>query len=429
MEDYVDSCMARESPPRVSELARVLNVSQRSLLNDFRRLLGVRPSEYIKAYQLAACTNVSAGGDCLTASPPGTTRSGFDPFGRPQTETRADGSTTTIDYTDGAARFSDTKKAATVGNVNGTCGSGCTGGQSSLTTYSYDVFGRLVTVVEPAAGSPPVADSTSYTYDANDKLASVGQGSQIRSFTSNAFGFLTSETTPETGPSNRPGTVSYVYGSLGNVSKRTEADGSILTYQYDAAGRVLCVVSGDIGTSTCDTSSLPLYLRNYYDESGHGQSNGKLTTRKGYNWIPTIGPVVTDSFSYGSGAGRLSSQVTTVGICDFYFPATQTWTYNALGLVSAHGNPRSSGAFSVTPTYSEGIPVSITANSQGIVTAATYNPAGWLGSWTAGNSGTAVVTTIGQHATNLLSRPVQIKAAAGGTTLFDMTCPPITGPV
>jgi AraC-like DNA-binding protein len=50
---YVRSCFRRESPPRVSELARTLGLSRRTLMKRFREVQEVTPSAYVKKMQIA----------------------------------------------------------------------------------------------------------------------------------------------------------------------------------------------------------------------------------------------------------------------------------------------------------------------------------------------------------------------------------------
>ena len=155
------------------------------------------------------------------------------------------------------------------------------------------------------------------------------------------------------------------------------------------------------GTGSCADGS-----PNFGGGTGtHG--NGKLTRRYGYNWIPTIGPVVDEQFTYDGNNGRLSQLVTSVGNGDLSSTTTQTWTYDGLGMVLTHGHPRTTGSFAVTNTWTNGMPTKVSANGTEVVKAAGYNPAAGLSSWTAGNSGTAIVTTIAQDST-LLPRPASI---------------------
>ncbi len=52
LEDYLQECFERESPPRVSELARLLGVPLSSFVETFHRITGVTPSHYIKLRQI-----------------------------------------------------------------------------------------------------------------------------------------------------------------------------------------------------------------------------------------------------------------------------------------------------------------------------------------------------------------------------------------
>jgi AraC-like DNA-binding protein len=54
MESYLASCFESESPPRVSGLAKLLEVSRSNLLVTFCIATGLTPSEHIKARQIAA---------------------------------------------------------------------------------------------------------------------------------------------------------------------------------------------------------------------------------------------------------------------------------------------------------------------------------------------------------------------------------------
>jgi AraC-like DNA-binding protein len=50
--DYLRDCFARESPPRVSELAERIQTSRVTLNRQMKRLFGVSASAYLKAEQL-----------------------------------------------------------------------------------------------------------------------------------------------------------------------------------------------------------------------------------------------------------------------------------------------------------------------------------------------------------------------------------------
>ena len=226
-----------------------------------------------------ACASVAATGDCtIGTAGSGTTLSNFDPFGRAQSIRRADSSVTSVGFTDGATPYSDTRKAVTVGNVG--CvwnGSVCAGGASATTAYRYDAFGHLVTVLEPGG------DITTYAYDVAGKLVSVAQGGQTRTFAYDALGYVMRETTPEAGivdyTAVSGGRTYSFYGSLGNPRGRVDASGSeapvTRSYRYDSAGRSLCEIVGVFAAGqTCDSAGLSLYVRNFYD--GQGFAGGAI---------------------------------------------------------------------------------------------------------------------------------------------------------
>ena len=66
VDQYVLTCMEQETPPRVFELARFLEVSRNRLIAIFKRALGMPPSRYLKqkqveaAKQLLSTTNLPA---------------------------------------------------------------------------------------------------------------------------------------------------------------------------------------------------------------------------------------------------------------------------------------------------------------------------------------------------------------------------------
>ncbi|MEX2385709.1 MAG: RHS repeat-associated core domain-containing protein [Thermoanaerobaculia bacterium] len=380
-------------------------------------------SEAITTDKATAC--VFSGGKFVgrarPSAAPGTYSMCWDPFGRPQQIIGPKHSSlVTVDRTDGTGNiYSDTKDSITTWCVNATfadlAAATCNAGAivpNPVTATKRDAFGRITSATEPTL------ETTSYAYDVNGKLTAVTQGAQSRSFGYDTNGFMRSESTPERG--------SVVYntiGSLGNVRQKTEHGSLIISRTFDFAGRLTredvpsgtkYVVNCYDGAATCVDGSTGF--------AGGSYPGGKLTRRYGYNWIPLIGPIVDEQFTYSDGGGRLSQLGTTVGNGDLSSRTTQTWTYDAtnchLGLVCSNGHPRVTGSFPVNYTYTNGLPTAISANATNVVTAATYNPAAGFASWTAGNTGTPVITTITQD-TSLLPRPSQIQAKRGSTVLFN----------
>lgn len=362
-----------------------------------------------------ATTCAFAGGNVSTARPsaaPGTYRLCWDPFGRPQQTVGAKHSSFAIaGRSDGSVPYSDTLEQVTVYCVNGTFTSpaapSCsTGAINASTSTRRDAFGRITVLTEPT-GEP-----TTYGYDVNGKLLSVTQGVQTRSFGYDTAGLLRDESTPEVGP------VAYgSVGSLGNVRQETRPGGVVIARSFDFAGRVTeedaagnkHLVNCYDGKATCADGSA--------GSSGGAYPAGKLTRRYGYNQIPTPGPTVDEQFEYGDAGGRISRLVTSVGNGGLATSAPQTWTYGNLGLVGTHGHPRASGSFTVAPSYTNGLPTSITAAGTSVVPAATYGQGAVLASWTAGTSGSGLVTTIAPDPSGL-PRPASISNALWSSSAY-----------
>jgi len=365
-----------------------------------------------------ACT--FSGGSFATKRPssaPGTYSMCFDPFGRPQQVVGSKHSgLQTADRKDGSVWYSQTLEATLTYCVNGTftnlqaatCSSG---GLNALTTARKDAFGRTTSVTEPTG------DVTTHQYDVNAKLTRVTQGQQVRSFAFDSAGLLRSESTPE------GGAVTYdSIGSLGNVRQETRPGGLIVTRQFDFAGRITREDAGGAkfavhcydGTGACADGSA--------NSSGGAYPGGRLTRSYGYNYLPTLGPVVDEAFEYGDGGGRLSKLTTSTGNGALSATVSQTWTYDSLGLPSTHNHPRpaSAAGFPVAASYVNGLPTAITGNGQTVVAAAAYGPSAALASWTAGNAGAPLVTTIAPDP-SLLPRPASISNAlwSSGSYVYD----------
>ena len=375
-------------------------------------------AETVSATLGTAC--VYSNGSFATARPsgaPGSYRLCYDPFGRPQqTVGSRHSSLRTLDRKDGSVWYSDTSESTKTYCVNGTfvdaqSATCSTGGFHTTTSVRKDAFGRLTSATE-ASG-----DTTTYSYDVNAKLTRVTQGVQLRTWEYDSNGFLRKQTTPE------EGSVTFdVIGSLGNVRQEKRPGGLIVTRKFDFAGRL-----------TQQDADGQKFLVNCYDGSGtcaDGSPNagggaypgGKLTRRYGYNYIPTNGPIVDESFEYGDGAGRLTAVTSTTGNGDLAASVAETWSYDSFGLPFSHGHPRGSGtpAFTEVTGFADGLATSISGNGQPVVASAGYNAAGGFASWTAGNSGAPIVTTITPDP-SLLPRPASIANAlwSSGTYTYD----------
>ncbi|MGH9364535.1 MAG: RHS repeat domain-containing protein, partial [Thermoanaerobaculia bacterium] len=353
----------------------------------------------------------SPSGDCLAASPPGTTSSDFDPFDRPRRATAADGAITQIDFADGAILHSDWRKAVKVcvnGQYAGTplvCGGG---GTEASTAYQYDPLGRLLSVTEPNTFSTP------YQYNALDKLTSVTQtglnqsGNQVtqtRAFAYDALGFLRSSTSPELiSAGNATGLVTYSqYDALGNLTRSVEANNLILTRTYDTTGRLL----------TLDSSEGRPYTTLTYDGSC-GPGAGKVATRSANNYPTATAVPVSETFCYDPATGRFNQRDLTVP--GRSAPLTTKWTYNTLGLTGSieHlADGISKGK--IQNTFDHGYPMAVTGapdpahlNPSNVATNILYNPAGGLASFVLPTHSVTVTQD-----PSLLPRPSRIFTSLG----------------
>ena len=363
---------------------------------------------------------VFPGGNFATRRPsgaPGTYSLCYDPFGRPQQIVGSKHSSLqTVDRKDGTVWYSSTLEAALTYCLNGTFtnlqSAACSaGGINATTTARKDAFGRLTSVTEPTG------DVTTYLYDVNSKLTKVTQGTQVRTFSFDSAGLLRSESTPE------GATVTYdSIGSLGNVRQETRPGGLVVARTFDFAGRITREDAGGAKHAVHCYDGAGVCADGSPNHAGGAHPAGKLTRRYGYNYVPTIGPVVDETFEYGDAGGRLSKLTTSAGNGGLSTTVSQTWVYDTLGLPSTHNHPRTAGAaaFPVVASYANGLPTAITGNSQPVVAAAAYGPSAALASWTAGNAGAPVVTAISPDP-SLLPRPASISNAlwSSGGFVYD----------
>jgi RHS repeat-associated protein len=398
----------------------------------------------------SGATNInSCGVNQSTFTGPGKFFAYFDAFGRPGGAADVNGgnyaSEVLIDRTDTRVSpsipFSDSFQQAQTMCLNGTwSGSSCTGaiggGNGAYSTTELDNLGRIIKVTEPNPSTGVLStDSTTYSYDVLDQLGQVSQGSQTRIFSYSAFGFLTSEQTPENGQSGNA-TTTYSYGSLGNVLSKTDGNPTSTTYSYayDAAARLTKVSAGTPeflsncydGTGTCGDSSFPNFPGGSYPKA-------RLTRRIGINNIPFQAAPVFDDFAYSDASGRLSTETTSIGMRGtdltkngFGVPVTQSWTFNALGAIATHVHPRPTGSATTLTVndniYTSGFLTNETATIQGgtiqQIAAANYHESGRLSDYTTGSASPNVKTTIAADSV-LTARPLSFTSVTtGGTTLW-----------
>lgn len=177
------------------------------------------------------------------------TTTAYDTAGRVASVTTPDGAVSTTTYT--TATTGTLGQAVTVTDPAGRV-------RRTLT----DAFGRLVRTDEPdtngqlgTLGAPNQASV--YAYSVLDKLTTVTQGVQIRTFTYDSLGRQLTGTVPESG------TLSATYDLVGNVLTQTDERGVLTTTAYDALNRPVqrsyTTAGGAASTST---------VTFYYDGKG-----------------------------------------------------------------------------------------------------------------------------------------------------------------
>src|SRR5207253_387957 len=90
-----------------------------------------------------------------------------------------------------------------------------------------DVQGRLAKVEEMNWQQGSVYATTNYAYDALDRLTSIDNAGQVRSFTYDGYGRMQTRTTPE------QGTTSYLYYADDTTSATTDARGAVTAFTYN----------------------------------------------------------------------------------------------------------------------------------------------------------------------------------------------------
>jgi YD repeat-containing protein len=129
-----------------------------------------------------------------------------------------------------------TTNSDTTTRTNAYGGCACAGGEKVTTTdergrkkvYIQDSLGRLKEVQELYLDGTTVYASTSYSYDALDRLVKINQTGLERTFEYDGHGRLSKRTTPEQGQTT------YLYNKDDTVQSVTEARGVVTTFAYNA---------------------------------------------------------------------------------------------------------------------------------------------------------------------------------------------------
>lgn len=333
----------------------------------------------------------------------------YDAHGRPISITGPDGETASITYT-GARETTRTVSVAT----------SASGSTNAVTTESYDAHGRLLAVKESSGDTKATKTTgdevtTTYTYDVGGRLATVlmkhGVKQQHRSFNYDLRGFLSSETHPESG------TTTYEsYDARGRAAKKTEG-GIVLNYEFDSAERLTKVTS---------TAGIALKEFKFATENdGTNLRKGKLyeSVRDAKR---TVGGnlTVTESYAYETTNGQMSKQKVVIARDGAVVQQSETTVeYDALRLpktigmptCTAYGCSTGSGITSVNYSRTKGLLTGV-----GTWGTLTYHPSGMVNTVRHGSSPAATDT---YEASNGIPRPSRITFGGG------IACPSIAQPV
>lgn len=346
--------------------------------------------------------------------------SNFDLFGRPRSIALPDGTAVTKSYDDrdeGGAFLpaTDTRENTWTTNVaDGTTFQG----------VRKDLFGRLLIVAEPKLVSEPgdTGPLTFHRYDVHDQVAEVkaqpllprgDAREQVRLFKRNSFGFLTSETHPETGMSP---TTWGSFTALGHPQSMTSGSGAgavTRTTTYDALGRVLTISSGSV------------YLDSRWDGEGQARPDkpfGRLTHQLSYNPGTSAKERIEEWFTFDGLGGRLSKREVTISGTGFPTLSTQeSWAYDSFGSTIRHSRPASAGSrgFVESRTIRAGYLAEVRGNGLPVVRDIQYGAAGQLQRYTTGPGTSNDIVTVIEPDPSGMARPRSIRATRGGQPLFE----------
>jgi RHS repeat-associated protein len=229
-----------------------------------------------------------------------------------------------------------------------------------------DGFGRLIEVDEPNSNGT-LSVATCYSYDLNNNLTGVAQGTVTRSFSYDLLSRLTSATNPESG------VINYYYTTVGGslcsgdpsaVCRRTDAKSVTTTYAYDTLNRL---------TSKTYSDSTPTVSYSYDQTTCIGTSPCfNLGRRTAMTDAATIA-IGSEKWSYDRLGRMWGDQRTTNGVTK-----QTTYTYNYDGSLATLKYP-SQTIVSYVPNAAEQ-PISVTDTTNSIVyaTNGSYTPNGAL---------------------------------------------------
>ncbi|MCZ6778216.1 MAG: hypothetical protein O7F16_04525 [Acidobacteria bacterium] len=334
-------------------------------------------SESILAVDPFQCGDVSPGAAARTWTYyTAAGESTVDPLNRPRRIVSADGWLTEYDYSG---------RETTI-RVNG-LNHDLTAAGTVTTVQERDGFDRLISV-----DSDGGADAE-YVYDEQDWLVEVSldgtdeEGQQItqkRNFTYDGLGRMIEEIHPENGR-----TVYLAFDPLGNALQNENSDGKRFQSVYDAAGRPLREELAKFSKNGRITWKI--LANRVYDTSQFGDQGdrpiGKLTRVLNYDDDEHL--LSERKLQYAGLNGRVDLEETWLG--EWGERVKTTYQYTGLGLLARleyPGDPSWTQPLGAQYEYTNGFLSAVsTQNAPTNLIAAnfTYNPAGGIQSWEAGN--------------------------------------------
>jgi RHS repeat-associated protein len=258
--------------------------------------------------------------------------------------------------------------------------------------YDYDAPGRILNAYEPdPTNGNALTVETSYTYTPLDKISTVTEGLQSRSYNYDLMGRTTSVTTPESG------LVTFQFNLAGLTSQRSDARGVQTNYVYDGLSRLIgqnyIIPNGSLVSAmplVCDPSGNPTPSQNvcfFYDQGGaSANALGRLTK--------AVDPSGSESYTFDK-LGRTTQVSKIVGTAAY----NTSYQYDLANQVTSITYP--SGTRVVQKNYdSLGRLCSIGASGSSCTggtlysSGLTYSPSGQLTGLTYGNG---VVGTFGYY--------------------------------
>ncbi|MFQ5470058.1 MAG: RHS repeat-associated core domain-containing protein [Gammaproteobacteria bacterium] len=227
----------------------------------------------------------------------------------------------------------------------------------------YDALNRMETMTS-AVGTPQ-ANTTTYAYDAKDRLVSVtDQKGLVTSYQHDGLGNLLKLTSPDSGITN------YTeYDAAGNLKVMTDARGVTASYTYDALNRIETITYDDGTNTTTDNYS-------YDDVVTNGK--GRLHT------ITSNGTTITYAYDK-HGRVREKMQSDSNG-ATMLAPLTVIYEYNPQGQLSVMTTP---GGRSIEYGYTLGQLTSIKVDNDMLIDQIGYDPFGPMTNWSWGNGSLA----------------------------------------